>query len=172
MTEGDKLAELFAKAVPRASPATPWVRSIVTAQGLGALLGIGGLLSGSVDIFSSVLLAALLFVVREAVRAFRGNSVSLKRMEWVLAAQVPWLNVHSPAFHYDNFLFLDCTIRLGDSTHPLELGFGTRLEAYAGTSADPAYFGFNLVAIVFLEVLRRARSARTISARTGTPGGQ
>lgn len=150
--------------LPRARPRAPWrLRGIAVLQALGALLGVYALLAdlslAPLDAFSSVPLVGLGLVVWLAFGVWRGNPRAIGRMQWVLAAQVPWLNLHELNAHYDLYFGFGSTLRLGNADEPLELGVGTAMNAYLGSTADPAFLGVNVAAVALFFMFRSARTS-------------
>jgi hypothetical protein len=73
-------------------------------------------------------------------------------MQFVLAFQIPWLNLHQWALHYQFELLGAVYLRFGDAAAPLELMVGSGLELSPNTH-DDAYFAMNAVAAVLLAYL-------------------
>jgi hypothetical protein len=134
------------------------LRGIALLQGLGALLAVYGLLVdlslAPFEVVSSIALAGMGLVVRLSFQVWRGDPKAMARMQWLLAAQIPWLNLHELNVHYDFYFILACTLRLGNASEPLELGIGSALNAFLGTRPDSAFLGVNLVALALLFLFR------------------
>jgi hypothetical protein len=137
------------------------LRGIAVLQALGALLGVYALLAdlslAPLEVFSCVPLSALVLVIWFAVGVWRGDPRAIRAMQWVLLAQVPWLNLAKLNLHYDFYFLFGCTVRLGNASEPLELGGGTAFNAYLGSTSDSAYFGVNLAAVGLFLIFRSAR---------------
>lgn len=156
--------------LPAARPGVPLrLRGIAVLQALGALLGIYALLAdlslAPLAALSCVPLAGLGLVLRLAFSVWRGDLKAIPRMQWVLAAQIPWLNSPTLNAHYDLYFVLACTLRLGNAAEPLELGIGFGLNAYLGTTPDSAFLGVNLVALALLLLFRSGQQRLARSAR-------
>jgi len=146
--------------LPLAGAAVPFVlRGIAVLQALGALLGVSSLLADAtlapLDVFSGVALVGFALVLRLAFGVWRGAPRAIGRMQWVLGAQIPWLNWHA-LVHYDLYFALACTLRLGNAAEPLELGIGSSFNAYLGSTPDSAFLGVNLGALALLLLFRSA----------------
>jgi hypothetical protein len=87
---------------------------------------------------------------------------ALTIMQAMLAAQIPWINLHSADFHYDFSLLGAIIVRLGGADEPFEFAVGSRLDLSSQTGHDAAYFGINLVATYLFIYLtwRRMRDVR------------
>lgn len=147
--------------LPRAGPGGPWrVRGIAVLQALGALLGLyallGDLTLAPLDALSCVPLAGVGLVPWLAFGVWRGDRRAIARMQWVLAAQIPWLNLHPLGVHYDLYFVFACILRIGNADEPLELGIGTAMNAYRGTTPDSAFLGVNVAALALFFLFRSA----------------
>lgn len=134
------------------------VRAIAVAQGLGALLGIYVILATLSELgpFDCLLVVGLGLVPWLAIGVWRGDARAIARMQWVMVAQIPWLNWPALGVHYNVYFLVACILRVGNAAEPLELGVGTALNAYVGTLADSAFLGVNLAAVVLLFMFRSA----------------
>ncbi|MES1187009.1 MAG: hypothetical protein ABUL60_24555 [Myxococcales bacterium] len=139
------------------------LRAIAALQALGGLLGVYVLLAdasqSAFDVFSGALLLVFGCAGWLAFGVWRGDAKAVQRMQWLLAAQVPWLNLAKANLHYDFYFLVECTVRLGSANEPLELGVGTSFNAYLGATEDTAYFGVNLAAVALFLMFRSAREA-------------
>ena len=143
--------------LPPARSTVPFtVRAIAALQGLGALLGIYVLLATltELQVFDGLPLIALAFVPWFAVGVWRGDARAMQRMQWVMAVQIPWLNLPTPGVHYNVYFMVACILRIGNANEPLELGLGTAVNAYQGTLPEPAFLGVNLAAVALLVMFR------------------
>jgi hypothetical protein len=161
----------------RSSIATTGQRSVAVVQGLGALLGVyAALMTWPEEPLDMPALAVaptpllvLAFVAWQAVELWRGNPAARRRMVWLLAAQIPsfslkgtvnveftWLREGMLAFrpNYDCFLLFKLAIRFGAGDEPLEIGFGSKLQAFADAVTEPNFLGINLAAVALLACLR------------------
>lgn len=159
----NKLAQELGS-LPQARPTVPVrLRAIAVLQALGALIGICALLVdlslAPLDALSSIPLVGLGLVVRLAFEVWRGDARAIGRMHWVLAAQIPWLNLPSANVHYDLYFLFACTLRIGNLDQPLELAIGSALNAYLGTTPDSAFLGVNLAAAGLLFMFRSASTS-------------
>jgi hypothetical protein len=143
--------------LPPARATVPFtVRAIAAIQGLGALLGLYALIATltELQVFDCLPLVALASVLWFAVGVWRGDARAMQRMQWVMAAQIPWLNLPSPGVHYNVYFVVACILRVGNADEPLELGIGTAVNAYPGALPNSAFLGVNLAAVALLVMFR------------------
>lgn len=138
------------------------LRVIAGIEAVGALLGtyaFVGTWVASFELNELFPVSLFVFVVVQAYRVWHGDRRATERLSWVLAAQIPWLNLQTVNLHYHLYLSLACFIRLGSAAEPLELGLGTSLDASFGAARDAAFVGVNLVALLLFGVTRLALRA-------------